>query len=214
MLQELYHPFATLDRFPRESLLQLVSRSQVNFLDIFISTPLGVLLCSKPKPREQTQGQDICISLGFHLFPHAWGYWLQLCAYKIRLLCIVSSSALPLGSAAFHVLRNANTRALLKGDWVAAGAGGNAWASASHFESGPWQIANKHCYHLMVAWGSEFRCCKCSSPKKTPHHSPLHQGAPCWQLPGLQQERFPDLCFISSSSHMTLRKTGSVDEQN
>lgn len=52
MLQEsVLSSFCDIGSISWESLLQLVSRSQVNFLGIFISTPLGVLLCSKPKPR-------------------------------------------------------------------------------------------------------------------------------------------------------------------
>lgn len=140
------------------------------FHTTFISTPLRVLLCNKPKPREQNQGQNICVSLGFHLFPHACGYWLQLCAYKIRLLYIVSTSALTLSSAAFvssELLTSGHSQKAA--GWLQ-GLAITALISASQFESSLWQTANKHCYHLMVAWGSEFRCCKCSSQKNRHSH--------------------------------------------
>lgn len=152
MLQEsTLSPFCNTESISPRLCTRLVSRSKINFLTTFISTPLRVLLCNKPKPREQYQGQHICISLGLHQFPHACGYWLQPCAYKIRLFYIVSTSASPLKSTAFM-----SSKMLIPGQFRKAtkwlqGLAVSALISASQFISSPWQIANRHCYHLMVA---------------------------------------------------------------
>lgn len=60
----LYHPSATLDQFPWESLLQLVSRSQANFLVLFLH-PLESFFAANQNLKNKTRDRTSAFPLGF-----------------------------------------------------------------------------------------------------------------------------------------------------